>query len=302
MITAFAPVGKHAMQWDAVQISYVSAIQSAITCAGMIIAMVLSMKNVSDRWMINFGFTSFAIGGLAMYLYWTDGATYMGFAGPAFILGFSYPFIGPSCRSMYSKGIRNTPGLEGLEGIMMSFISQSIAFGGMIAPTAVAYLVLRSPEEIDADSINKHELKLGALYVPFLSVCVMAGLAYQYYHYSESHQEQKKKNRETEYTTADDSDDDTTTIASENSQLLVQGGKTKKKNVSRNRRASTLEISDAFSRASTVNRRISCEIAGVPNPFDTKDETEYYDKLWNDKQEWEKLKKMDHDDDNNGQC
>jgi len=294
-ITAFAPVGKHAMQWDAVQISNLSAIQSIVTFAGMTIAMGLSMKNVPDRWMINFGFTCFVFAGLAMYVYWIDGATYWGFAGPSFLLGFIYPFIGPSCRSMYAKGIRKTPGLEGIEGIMMSLISQAIAFAGMVAPVTAAFFVLRSPEEVDADPLNKHELRLGALYVPLLSVSVIIGLAYQYYFYEKPHQEEKDREEEA---TADNSDsDDTTTTASESSQLLSQqGGKKRKKNA-RNRRASTLEISDAFSRVSEVSRRISCEVAGVPNPFDTKDEKEYYDKLWKDKQEWEKLKKIHDNDD-----
>jgi hypothetical protein len=279
-ITAFAPVAKHALQWDAVQISKVSAVGSAVMFCGMLIAIGLSMKDIPDRWMINFGFTSFAVGGSFMYYNWTENATYWKFAAPAYVLFFTYPFIGPSCRSVYSKGIHSHPELDGSVGLMMGLLNQAVAFGGMVAPTLVAVFILRSPDEVDADPNNKNELNVGALYVPVLSAAVVAGLAFQYYYY------ELPRNREEA--------DSAAAAASESTKLL---GRTKK-NGSSIPRSSILEISDAFSRSSEVSRRLSVEIAGIaPNPFDTKDEKVYFDKLWNDRQELLKLKKKMEDDD-----
>ena len=281
-ITAFSPVAKHALQWNAVQISQVSAVGSAITFCGMLIAIGLSMKDTPDRLMISFGFASFAVGGSFMYYNWTENTTYWKFAAPAYVLFFSYPFIGPSCRSMYSKGIHSHPELNGSVGLMMGLMNQAVAVGGMVAPTLVAVFVLRSPDEVDADPNSKNELNIGALYVPVLSAAVVAGLTFQYYYF-----ELPSKREE---------DDSTAASASESTKLL---GGTKKKS-SHIPRASILEISDAFSRSSEVSRRLSSfEIAGIaPNPFDTKDEKEYYNKLWKDRLEILKLnKKMEDDDD-----
>lgn len=284
-ITAFAPVAKHAMKWDAVQISKISAVGSAVTFCGMLIAIGLSMRDIPDRWMINFGFTSFAVGGSFMYYNWTENTTYWKFAAPAYVLFFSYPFIGPSCRSVYSKGIHSHPELNGSVGMMMGLMNQAVAFGGMVAPTIVAVFILRSPDDVDADPYNKNELNAGALYVPILSAAVVTGLAYQYYFYVLPGKKKKAKEE------ADSGG------ASESSKLL--GGT--KKNGTSIPRASILEISDAFSRSSEVSRRLSFEISGIagiaPNPFDTKDEKEYFDKLWKDRQELLKFNKMMDDDD-----
>jgi len=183
---------------------------------------------------------------------------------------------------MYSKGIHSHPELNGSVGLMMGLMNQAVAVGGMVAPTLVAVFVLRSPDEVDADPNSKNELNIGALYVPVLSAAVVAGLTFQYYYF-----ELPSKREE---------DDSTAASASESTKLL---GGTKKKS-SHIPRASILEISDAFSRSSEVSRRLSSfEIAGIaPNPFDTKDEKEYYNKLWKDRLEILKLnKKMEDDDD-----
>ena len=164
-------------------------------------------------------------------------------------------------------------------------MNQAVAFGGMVAPTIVAVFILRSPDDVDADPYNKNELNAGALYVPILSAAVVTGLAYQYYFYVLPGKKKKAKEE------ADSGG------ASESSKLL--GGT--KKNGTSIPRASILEISDAFSRSSEVSRRLSFEISGIagiaPNPFDTKDEKEYFDKLWKDRQELLKFNKMMDDDD-----
>jgi len=259
-ITAFSPVGMHAMEWNPIQISQVSAIGSAITFLGMVIAMVSSMNNVDDRWMINFGFACFTISGTAMYTNWVENATYWEFSAPAFGLYFSYPFIGPACRSTYSKTLHARPELKHITGTMLALMNQAISLGGLLAPALVARFILRNPEDVDADPFNKHELTAFALYVPILSVTIIVGLAYQYYFIYLPREENSNKEADA-------------VEVSESSGLL------RVKNSSAESRASIIEISDTFSRSSEVSRRLSCEVMGIPNPFDTKYEEEYYSKL-----------------------
>jgi hypothetical protein len=55
------------------------------------------------------------------------------------------------------------------------------------------------------------------------------------------------------------------------------------------RRSSVVEIGEEFSRRNEVSRRSSTEIMGVPCPFDTIEESQTRQQLWNDKKEWEEI-------------
>lgn len=118
LATAFPPIAKHAMEWNPVEISVVGAYQSAVMFIGMCLCVVLSMKRVSDAWMINFGFASLGVSGAAMYFLWTENVTYWQFTWPTYLLMFSYPFVTPSARSIYSKAIHSTPELADRKSVV----------------------------------------------------------------------------------------------------------------------------------------------------------------------------------------
>jgi len=272
IITAQAPVARR-LGWTPVEISVMMACQSGVIFAGMVIAMVLSFKNVPNQPMIIFGFVSFFLGGTSAYLLWVGEATYWEFAGPAYLFFFSYPFIGPAVRSMFTKAIHDKPELAGSHGIMQSLIQQAMNIGGLVSPIFVASFVLRNPEDVDAGS-NKKELSALSLYVPVLSAIVIAGLIYQSLFVEKAPSGEEKD-----------------AATSETSKLLSRSKA--KKNVPR---SSQIEISEAFSRASEVTRRQSVECNGTTNPFDTKYEKELRDRLWKDKMEWDEIsKEMDND-------
>ena len=259
--------------WTAVEISKMMACQSIVVFAGMCISMALSFRNVPDTPMIIFGFVSFFIGGTSAYLLWDGESTYWQFVGPCYLICFSYPFIGPSIRSMYSKALHSKSELAGSQGVMMSLINQALSIGGLVSPAFVASFVLRDPEDVEASS-NTKELTAFALYVPILSAIAIAGVCYQSFFLEKS-----------------PSGERTDSVASETSKLL--SGATAKKKLPR---SSQIEISETFSRASEVSRRQSVECIGIINPFDTKDEKEFRDKLWKEKMEWDEINKITEND------
>ena len=190
-----------------------------------------------------------------------------------YLVYFSYPFIGPANRSRYTQAVHSNKELEGSHGIMMSLINQAGAAAGLVAPTLVASFVLRTQEDIDA-SPDKHQLTPGGLYVPIFCAVIITGVIYQ--HFTEI----RTKNEPVGDTGAD----------SESTKLLSP-------RENRTPRASVVEISETFSRASEVNRRMSVDCMGISNPVETKYEQELATKLLEDKKIWEELQELDEIED-----
>jgi len=269
LLTTFSPVARN-MGWNPTQISEVTAYGSVAMAIGMVITMAVSMSNVSDVAMISFGIGNFFISGSLMYMFWTEGVGYWQFTLPTYFMYFAYPFIGPANRSRYTKAIHTNKGLEGSHGIMMSLINQAGAFGGFISPSLIASFVLRDEAEINT-SLNKHALTAGALYVPIFSSILFAGLFWHYFFMDLPTKRQSNKD---------------TVAVSENTMLLSHAAK-------KVPRASLVEISDRLSTSSKAYRRMSVEIMGVPNPVETKYETELNEQLLNDKKLWDEIEKLD---------
>mmetsp|Transcript_9778 Transcript_9778/g.29114 ORF Transcript_9778/g.29114 Transcript_9778/m.29114 type:complete len:548 (-) Transcript_9778:652-2295(-) len=284
--TAFSPVARN-MGWTPVDISVVSAYGSAVMALGMVLSMVLSMKSISDTAMISFGFGTMFVSGLSMYVFWTEGVGYWQFTLPLYLLYFSYPFIGPANRSRFTSAVHANKELEGSHGIMMSLINQAAAVAGFVSPSLVASLVLRNQEDISASS-DPHQMTARALYVAVVSALILVVLLVQD---AADARAAKKTKEETEAEGDGDADSDAG-VVSEVTALLPKPPREKV------RRASVVEISDSFSRSSEVNRRMSVEIMGIPNPVETKFEKELGEKLLEDKQYWEELARLaDEDDD-----
>mmetsp|Transcript_28743 Transcript_28743/g.32250 ORF Transcript_28743/g.32250 Transcript_28743/m.32250 type:complete len:253 (+) Transcript_28743:398-1156(+) len=239
---------------------------------------IVSMYNVSDLAMISFGMIGFGVGGVLMYVWWegTD-IGYLHLALPLCLDMFSYPFIGPANRSIFTKAIHDNPELEGSHGVLMGLINQAAALSGIMAPTLISLFVLRNQEEIDATPDNQHQVTLGVMYAPLFALLVLLGLMYQYI---------KTKNDDNTSDTTDGVSDESTTL------LLSNDGDSSKKKKSLPR-ASIVEISDTFSIQSEANRRMSVECMGIPNPVETKYEQEFAEKLKQDRKSWEELQQLD---------
>jgi len=265
IFVCLAPVARHALGWNPVQISYVSACYSiGLFCANFLV-LHLSMKGVSDFSMLVAGNLGFVIFGSAVYFVWTEGAATWAFVLPAVLEVFSYPWIGPANRSKYTAAVHDQSELAGSHGIMQAFLTQAMAIASFLAPTIVSTFVLRSPEDIEAGS-DKHELTIGALFGPFCSAMCVVGLFYQKYC--------ARKGKQNEI------DEDPSSL-SETSPLV---GPNK-------RRTSLVECTDTMSRESEVNRRLSAEIMGIVDPFDNKEEMTLREKILKDMEEWEQINK-----------
>jgi len=279
---ALSPVAKN-VGWNTVQISEVTSLGSATMAGSLVLSAIISQKNVSDLAMISFGMTGFGVSGLLMYVWW-DGTDigYLHLAVPLCLNFFSYPFIGPANRSIFTKAIHDNPELEGSHGVLMGLINQAAALSGIMAPTLISLFVLRNQEEIDATPDNQHQVTLGVMYAPLFALLVLVGLMYQYI---------KTKNDDTSDTNDGVSDESTTLLLSKDGDSSK-----KKKSLPRARslpRASILEISDAFSIQSEAKRRMSAECMGIPNPLETKYEQEFGEKLEQDRKNWEEIRQID---------
>jgi hypothetical protein len=150
--------------------------------------------------------------------------------------------------------------------MMQAIMSMGASMGGFVAPSLVAAFVMRSPEDVEASSHHR-ELTPAAWYVPISSAMCILALWYQ-----------SIVTKRREKTTPDAASSE----PSERTQLLSAIGRER-------RRSSVLEIGQEFSRENEVNRRSSTEIMGVPFPFNTNEENEARQQLWNDKKEWEEI-------------
>mmetsp|Transcript_4353 Transcript_4353/g.4898 ORF Transcript_4353/g.4898 Transcript_4353/m.4898 type:complete len:531 (-) Transcript_4353:117-1709(-) len=269
VIVGLPPVARHALGWNPVQISYMSSGYSVALLVSNFMILYLSTKGVSDYKMLVVGHLGFAVFGSAVYFMWAEQVTAWGFALPVFLEILSYPWIGPANRSKYTLAVHERAELAGSHGVMQGFLTQAMTIAGFIGPTLISTFVLRDPAEIEASS-DKHELSKYALVGPFLSGLVIVALCYEKFI-------SKKDPNEIE---------EASSSPSETNNLLSPLN-------NKARRSSILEISDTFSRASEVNRRLSAEIGGLSNPFDNKGETTLREKLLKDKDEWKAI----HDND-----
>lgn len=144
----------------------------------------------------------------------------------------------------------------------------------------MAAYVIRTPEQVTASGDNR-ELTPIALYVPILPCIVLVALWYCY-------------RKERALLDAAEVASKSGTVASEETGLLLPPKRRE------TRRSSVVAITQAFSRQSVVNRRISGQIMGGLTVFDTADEKELNNKWGKDLLEWEELAQMDyneHEDD-----
>ena len=281
---ALSPVAKN-IGWNTVRISEVSSLGSATMAGSLFLSGMISMTNVSDLAMISFGMTGFGVSGLLMYVWW-DGSDigYLHLAVPLCLCFFSYPFIGPANRSIFTKAIHDNPEFEGSHGMLMGLLSQAGSLAGILAPTLISMFILRNQDEISATPDNQHQLTLGVMYAPLFALLVLLGLMYQHI---------TTKNDDN---TSDNSDNG---VSDESTTLLLSSkddgdsSTKKKKKLPLSPRASILEISDALSIQSEAKRRMSVECMGIPNPLETKYEQEFVDKLEQDRKSWEEIQKMD---------
>ena len=258
-------MARHALDWNPVQISYMSSGYSIALFVSTFMVLYLSTKGVSDFQMLVVGHLGFAMFGSAVYFMWTEQVTAWGFALPVFLELLSYPWIGPANRSKYTQAVHERAELAGSHGIIQGFLTQAATIAGFVGPTLISTFVLRDPAEIDASS-DKHELTKYALVGPCLSGLVIVALCYEKFI-------SKKDPNEIE---------DASSSPSETNNLLSPLN-------NKARRSSILEISDTFSRASEVSQRLSAEIGGLSNPFDNKGETTLREKLLKDKDEWKAI-------------
>lgn len=270
---AIPPVGNHALGWDPVEISKLLAVQAVLLFVGMCASMAFSLKKAPDICMVGFGNLCFIVGGVLTYLCWNDDSTVSQFVLPIFLVSFAYPFLGPANRSKFTKAVHARPELENAHGIMQSLFNQAFMVAGFISPNFVAAFVLRRPEEIgNATGHNDHELTPWAWCMPISSTIIILALLYEEFFLEKNELGFFDKEEEI--------------LPSETSTLLGSSVKTR-------RRSTISECSQAFSREFEVNRRASMEANGIPNPFETNDEIRLREKLWQDKQEWEQLERID---------
>ena len=138
-------------------------------------------------------------------------------------------------------------------------------------PGFVAACVIRTPQQVTASHDNR-ELTPVALYVPILSLVALMGLwvAYRKQQQKQIAALQQKHDQEP---------------SEETGLLSIQG----------RRRSSVVTITQALSRQSQVNSRLSGQIMGMV-AFETRDENEMNEKLQHDLDEWIQLAELDYDE------
>lgn len=264
--TAFPPAAADGLKWGPIQTSAVLGGSSIVIFACMILTIFLSGK-IHDFVMVAIGNLFWILGGTGMYLFWQRDASTWHFVAPIVIACAGFPFISAANRSNFTKAVAAEPALEESVALMQSVLSMAASVAGFITPGLVAAYVIRSPEQVTASADNR-ELTPVALYVPILPFFVLGGLWVAY------RKQQKAALQKQEH------------VASEVTGLLAIKGR---------RRSSVVTITQAFSRQSQVNSRISAQIMGM-TAFDTHDEKEWNDKLQHDLDEWIQLSELDYDE------
>mmetsp|Transcript_39941 Transcript_39941/g.71986 ORF Transcript_39941/g.71986 Transcript_39941/m.71986 type:complete len:537 (-) Transcript_39941:90-1700(-) len=274
---AIPPVASHAFGWNPVHISNVLAAQAVVLFLGMCASMIFSMAKAPDILLIGFGNFCFVTGGAITYYFWTIDATSLQFVLPIMIVSLAFPFIGPANRSKYTKAVHSRPELENSHGVMQSLFNQAFSIGGLVSPNFAAVFILRSPKEMELRD-SPYELSRWAWCIPILSTITIIGLLYEEVILG------KNELRLYEDESNADLDD---APATETSKLMLGG-----KGVGNRRRSSIVEINQELSTQYEVDRRLSVEVNGIINPFETRDEIKLRDNLLQDKKEWEELKEL----------
>ena len=257
------------------------SVQAIVIFLGMIVAMYASIRHITDFTMIAMGNSAFVFGGIATVVWWKrESATILQFIVSIVIVSFAYPLMGPANRSKFTRAVHSRPELEDSIGLLQSFFQQAFSIGGFISPIFVTSYVLQ--DKADISSHGGHELTPWAWYVSGSALLVILGLIYEEFILGKNELGLMKSEPAEEPQEGE-------VAAGETTRLLA--GKRR----SGKRRSSIVAINRTLSRQYEVDRRHSLEAAGIPNPCDTAYEKELQDQLMQDKQEWEKLLKLDKD-------
>lgn len=257
------------------------SVQAIVIFLGMIVAMYASIRHITDFTMIAMGNSAFVFGGIATVVWWKrESATILQFIVSIVIVSFAYPLMGPANRSKFTRAVHSRPELEDSIGLLQSFFNQAFSIGGFISPIFVTSYVLQ--DKADISSHGGHELTPWAWYVSGSALLVILGLIYEEFILGKNELGLMKSEPAEEPQEGE-------TTAGETTRLLA--GKRR----SGKRRSSIVAINRTLSRQYEVDRRHSLEAAGIPNPCDTAYERELQNQLMQDKQEWEKLLKLDED-------
>lgn len=278
---ALPPVAADLFGWTPLEISYLMSVQAIVIFLGMCVAMYASIRHITDFTMIAMGNSAFLFGGIATVAWWNrESATIVQFIVSIVIVSFAYPLMGPANRSKFTRAVHSRPELEDSIGLLQSFFNQAFSIGGFISPIFVTSYVLQ--DTADISSSGGRELTPWAWYVSVSALVVILGLLYEEFILGKNELGLMKSERAEEPQEGE-------AVARETTRLLAG------KRTSGKRRSSVVEINRTFSRQYEVDRRHSLEAAGIPNPVDTAYERELQNQLMQDKQEWEKLLKLDED-------
>ncbi len=276
-----SPVAASMLDWNPVDISKLSAVQSLFTFVGLALTLYLTIIKTSDFTLIFVGNGIFAVSGAFACSYWRmDTATAATFSIPFFLMSIVYPFTSPANQSSFNKAVFSRPEIAGSIGVLQSIYTQAATIAEIVAPPFVTSYVLRDPNDITLSS--PYALTGWAWFVPISCILLIFGLLYEEFILGKNELGLLPDKREAK----DEASPDETS-------RLVSG----KKRTSTRR--SVVEIDQVFSRKYEVDRRMSSEIpinyVGIVNPFETASDAELMEELYYDKQEWEHLLRLDEE-------
>jgi len=268
--TALPPAANHGLGWGPVETSGVLGATSIVIFGTMMGVMYLSAKKVPDSKLVAVGNVNFMIGGVLIYLMWTDDSKVWQYIVPVMVSVAGFPFIASPNRSNFTKAVMNSSALESSQATMQAILSMFSSVAGFTTPGFVAAYVIRSPEQVEASADNR-ELTPLALYAPVLCFFSLVGLYYAEW-----------KGRSTVEIIEPASGEGTPLIVAKNSSMA-------------RKKSSIAGLNQAFGRSNVVARRSSVEIMGLPGGFDTITEQETQKNQLADLQEFKELMEMDDD-------
>lgn len=128
--TALPPAASHGLGWGPVETSGVLGATSIVIFGIMMLVMVLSSKEVSDTSLVVVGNCFFAVGGICIYVYWTDGGDVLHYVIPVMIAVAGFPFIASPNRSNFTKAVMSNPSLESSQATMQAMLSMMASAAG----------------------------------------------------------------------------------------------------------------------------------------------------------------------------
>ncbi|CAJ1970157.1 unnamed protein product [Cylindrotheca closterium] len=262
--TALPPAASHGLRWGPSEASAVLGAVSIAIFGVMGVVMFMSTSGVSDTKLVAAGNLLFLVGGVSIYLMWTDVANAWQYILPVMISISGFPFIASPNRSNFTKAVMDRPVLESNQATMHAILSMFHSVAGFTTPGFVAAYVIRSPQQVDASADNR-ELTSLALYAPVLCALSLVGLYYIAW----------KEGKEREE------------VIGEGTPLVGRGSGRGSGRASR--KSTAAGLNQAFRRSAVVDRRASTEIMGLAVGFDTLAEKEMKN---NQLADWEELKTL----------